>query len=147
MRQLHGHSPMALSLTPRALKSTSEPIGELREAHRGQTVVGIDLDMSSCSMSYRINNAGPVENVGISKYQCTPCTIPAILLLRKLYWHNCRVEHIGEKAKVFKDNLSDGDLSKYHYFDLNMLLYRYKVSTACNGLKIQHFVACCLIKK
>ena len=123
MRQLHGHSPMALSLTPRVLKSTSEPSGELREAHSGhQTVVGIDLGMSSCSMSYRISNASPVESVELNP---RIVVIPTVLLLR-----DCMVEDIGCMAKEIKNNLPEEELSKYHYFDLNMLLYGYKVSTA-----------------
>ena len=128
MRQLHGHSPMALSLTPRALKSTSEPIGELREAHRGQTVVGIDLDMSSCSMSYRINNAGPVESVYVNIHQAT---VPIALLLSKQDGHNCRIDSFGQMAIRHHNYLFfNHELSKFHYFELNMLLYRYKVSTA-----------------
>ena len=127
MRQLHGHSPMALSPTPKVLKSTNQPIGELREAHCGQTVVGIDLDMSSCSMSYRINNAGPVETVEL---EATHTTIPTVLLLSKLDGHNCRVECIGETAKKTRYRLINRELSKHHYFELNMLLYRFKVSTA-----------------
>ena len=30
----------------------------------------------------------------------------------------------------YRNGISDDELSKYHYFELNMLLYRYKVSTA-----------------
>ena len=127
MRQLHDHSPMALSPTPRVLKSTSEPSGELRGALRGQTVVGIDLGRSSFSMSYRINNAGPIQCVEL--HSCHT-TVPIALLLRKLEGHNCRVESIGEIAKETKYYFSQTDhyLSKFHYFELNILLHRYKVS-------------------
>ena len=129
VRQLHGHSPMALSPSPRALKSTSEPSGELREAHSShQTVVGIDFGMSSCSMSYRINNADPVESVELAP-GCS--TIPTVLLLSKPDGDNCRVKsYIGEIAKENKNRIPDRKLSKFHYFELNMLLYRHKVSTA-----------------
>ena len=124
MRQLHGHSPVALSSTPRVLKRTIEPSGELREAHVGQIVVGIDLGMSSCSMSYCINNADPVQNVELNR-GCI--IIPTVLLLRKL---DCRVEYIGNMAKEAKNDFSE-QLSdrQFHYFELNML-YGYKVSTA-----------------
>ena len=131
VRQLHGHSPMALSPTPRALKSTSEPSGELRAAHHGQTVVGIDLGMSSCSMSYRINNVGPVKSVNFDSIRST---VPIALLLRKHDRRNCSVESIGEIAKQTKTCLSFYSLSKHHYFELNMLLYKYKVSTAMGVL-------------
>ena len=130
MRQLHGHSPMALSLTPRALKSTSEPSGVLREAHCGQTVVGIDLDMSSCSMSYRINNAGPVKSVYINIHRAT---VLITLLLSKHDGHNCRIDNFGQRAIMHHNFLffnHDHELGKHHYFELNMLLYRHKVSTA-----------------
>ena len=126
VRQLHGHSPMALSPTPRVLKTTSEPHGELGGAHRGQIVVGIDLDMSSCSMSYRIKNTDPVESVELNLFRTT---IPTVLLLRKLDGHNCRVEKIGNIAKDTRYALSDHECRKYHYFELNLLLYRYEVST------------------
>ena len=116
---------MALSSTPRALKSTSEPTEELRGAHSGQTIVGIDLGMSSCSMSYRINNTGPVESVELPQ-GCA--TIPIVLLLRKLDGHNCRVERIGADAKRFVTSLFPANFSKYHYFDLIMLFHRHKVS-------------------
>ena len=126
VRQLHGHSPMALSPTPRALRSTSEPSEELREAHCGQTVVGVDFGMSSCSMSYRINNADPVESVELAP-GCS--TIPTVLLLSKPDGHNCRVKsYIGEVAKENKNRIPDRKLNKFHYFELNMLLYRHKVS-------------------
>ena len=140
VRQLHGHSPMALSLTPRALKCISEPIGELREAHCGQTVVGIDLDMSSCSMSYSINTTNPVESVELAPGRCT---IPMVLLLRKLDGDNCMVESIGEKAREANyslTSLSSAELSKFHYFELNLLLYRRKVSNVQWIVNIQNVV-------
>ena len=126
VRQLHGHSPMALTPTSRALKCTNPPIGKLREAHRGQTVVGIDLDMSSCSMSYRINNADPMQRVDLAPGSST---IPIVLLLSKFDGQNCRIESIGWWAKDSLITLFSGDVSKYHYFELNLWFYRHKVNT------------------
>ena len=126
MRQLHGHSPMALSPTTKALKCTSEPSGELRGARHGQTVVGIDLSRSSCSMSYRMYNAGRVQCVEFN----TCYTTPIVLLLSKLDGHYCKVDSIGTSAMLStktKCSLTDLELSNFHYFELNMLLYRYKV--------------------
>ena len=126
MRQLHGHLPMALSLTPKALKSTSEPSEELKGAHSGHlTVVSIDFGMSSCSMSYRINNADPVESVELTYAACS--AIPTVLLLRKLDGHNCRLVGIGLDAYA---SLSPDDLSNYHFFDLNRLFHSHQVSAA-----------------
>ena len=80
--------------------------------------------MSSCSMSYRIKNTDPVESVELNFF-CT--TIPTVLLLRKL---DCSVERIGNVAKDTRYALSDRSCREYHYFELDFLLYRYKVSTA-----------------